>query len=231
MTPISVRFQVGGHTAAAWAASNPVLLEREIATETDTRKMKIGDGATRWNNLPYAVTWGGIAGALADQPDLALALSQLAPLDTGGKVPRANLPTVTALSAYREGTTSFMTIGPAFTTVPLPTVSIDTAGGYNASTGLYTVSDAGTYLALGGIRPVDGTPAGAVFGVGVGIATAGDNREVAWATVAPATGSTRSSVKTYRVFSLPAAQQVRLYAYADSTLGIVSATLSLFRIS
>lgn len=41
-------------TAANWATVNPVLKEGEIAIEKDTKKTKIGDGSTAWNNLPYA---------------------------------------------------------------------------------------------------------------------------------------------------------------------------------
>lgn len=52
------RLQLRGDTAAAWAAANPVLADREMAVETDTRQFKIGDGATAWNDLPY----GGIQG-------------------------------------------------------------------------------------------------------------------------------------------------------------------------
>lgn len=39
--------------AATYAAQNPILLEGEPATESDTGKKKIGDGVTAWNNLPY----------------------------------------------------------------------------------------------------------------------------------------------------------------------------------
>lgn len=61
MTTFTVRFRVAGHEAADWAASNPVLLARELGVETDTLKMKMGDGTTAWNSLDY---FGG--GALAD---------------------------------------------------------------------------------------------------------------------------------------------------------------------
>ena len=40
-------------TAANWSSVNPVLLMAEPGYETDTRKMKLGDGATPWNDLPY----------------------------------------------------------------------------------------------------------------------------------------------------------------------------------
>lgn len=41
-------------TAAIMAANNPVLADGEIGIETDTDKIKIGDGTTAWNSLPYA---------------------------------------------------------------------------------------------------------------------------------------------------------------------------------
>lgn len=41
-------------TAAALAATNPVLAAGEVGIETDTLKEKIGDGTTAWNALGYA---------------------------------------------------------------------------------------------------------------------------------------------------------------------------------
>ena len=45
-------------TAANWSANNPVLASGEPGYETDTYRMKIGDGTTQWLSLPYYV--GGI---------------------------------------------------------------------------------------------------------------------------------------------------------------------------
>lgn len=42
-------------TAAAWEAANPVLASGEQGYETDTRRLKIGDGTTAYNDLPYSV--------------------------------------------------------------------------------------------------------------------------------------------------------------------------------
>jgi hypothetical protein len=47
------KFQLKGTLAATWASVNPVLSEREPGVETDTGKMKIGDGLTAWNDLSY----------------------------------------------------------------------------------------------------------------------------------------------------------------------------------
>lgn len=40
-------------TAARWFELNPVLAVGEPGFEYDTKKLKIGDGSTAWNNLPY----------------------------------------------------------------------------------------------------------------------------------------------------------------------------------
>jgi hypothetical protein len=39
--------------ASNWTSSNPILLAGEIGFETDTNKMKVGDGTNSWTNLPY----------------------------------------------------------------------------------------------------------------------------------------------------------------------------------
>jgi len=40
-------------TAALWTSTNPTLAQGEIGIETDTSKVKTGDGSTAWNSLPY----------------------------------------------------------------------------------------------------------------------------------------------------------------------------------
>lgn len=49
-----VKFQVRTDTAANWAAANPVLAAGEPGHETDTGKVKYGDGVRNWATLPYA---------------------------------------------------------------------------------------------------------------------------------------------------------------------------------
>lgn len=51
---MAIKLQIRRDTAAQWTANNTVvLLEGEIGYETDTRNMKVGDGATTWDNLKY----------------------------------------------------------------------------------------------------------------------------------------------------------------------------------
>lgn len=45
--------QVRHDDAATWVASNMVLAIGEFGQETDTGKLKIGDGVKTWSQLPY----------------------------------------------------------------------------------------------------------------------------------------------------------------------------------
>ena len=44
---MAVKIQIRGGTSGQWTTANPVLGNREPAIETDTLKMKVGDGSTR----------------------------------------------------------------------------------------------------------------------------------------------------------------------------------------
>lgn len=46
-------YKFRGGTAAAWTEKNPVLGVSEPGHEIDTNKLKLGDGVTSWNSLPY----------------------------------------------------------------------------------------------------------------------------------------------------------------------------------
>lgn len=47
---ITIKFRRG--TAASWTTANPILRPGEPGHETDTGRYKIGDGFTRWLDLP-----------------------------------------------------------------------------------------------------------------------------------------------------------------------------------
>ena len=53
---MAVKFQLRRDTAANWTAANTVLDLGEPGVETDTLKLKIGDGVTPWNSLDYSIT-------------------------------------------------------------------------------------------------------------------------------------------------------------------------------
>lgn len=47
--------QLRRDTSANWGSVNPILLNGEPGFETDTNKLKIGNGTSAWNVLPYVV--------------------------------------------------------------------------------------------------------------------------------------------------------------------------------
>jgi len=66
---MAVHIQLRGGTAAQWTSANPVLMQREMGVETDTLKVKMGDGSANWASLPYFTQ--GTAGLSAYQVALA----------------------------------------------------------------------------------------------------------------------------------------------------------------
>lgn len=50
---MAVQIQLRRGTASQWTSTNPTLAAGEIALETDTRKLKLGDGSTAWTSLAY----------------------------------------------------------------------------------------------------------------------------------------------------------------------------------
>ena len=57
--------QIKRGTASSWTSANTVLAAGEVGFETDTKKMKVGDGSTAWTSLTYTVTDGDISGVTA----------------------------------------------------------------------------------------------------------------------------------------------------------------------
>lgn len=50
---MAIQIQLRRDTAANWTSSNPVLAQGEIGVETNTGKIKVGNGSTAWNSLSY----------------------------------------------------------------------------------------------------------------------------------------------------------------------------------
>jgi hypothetical protein len=90
-TTIKVRLQVRQDTAANWTGINPVLLAGELGRETDTGKIKIGNGSTAWSGLSYQPFGGQITNAdISATAEIAVskladgAARQLLQTDTAG---------------------------------------------------------------------------------------------------------------------------------------------------
>lgn len=52
---LNVKLKQRYDTASNWTTNNPVLLAGELGIESDTKKMKVGDGTTSWNSLAYMI--------------------------------------------------------------------------------------------------------------------------------------------------------------------------------
>lgn len=76
------------NTAANWASGNPVLGANVMALETDTGRVKIGNGILAYNTLPYM-----------DTPDPVLAARMMATLSAPLKTTWAARPAANAVSA------------------------------------------------------------------------------------------------------------------------------------
>ena len=53
---VVTQIQVRRGTASQWTSTNPVLAAGEQGFETDTLKLKIGNGSSAWNSLAYVAT-------------------------------------------------------------------------------------------------------------------------------------------------------------------------------
>ena len=76
-TTLQVQLQLRSDTAANWTSVNPILLAGELGRETDTGKIKIGDGSTVWASLAYQ-PFGGLITDANIAANAEIAVSKLA---------------------------------------------------------------------------------------------------------------------------------------------------------
>lgn len=62
---VVTQIQVRRGTASQWTSTNPTLAAGEFGFETDTNKLKCGNGTTAWTSLPYLNNDGDITGVTA----------------------------------------------------------------------------------------------------------------------------------------------------------------------
>ena len=80
------RIQLRRDVASNWAVVNPVLANGEMGYEMDTGRMKIGNGLTPWNGLPYYVGNGSGANGVLDGGIPSSTYTDQAGIDAGGVV-------------------------------------------------------------------------------------------------------------------------------------------------
>ena len=119
-------------TAANWTGANPTLLAGEIGIESDTNKIKIGDGSTAWTSLSYT-TWSQISAYPIVNADVAsaaaIAGTKISPnfgsqtiITTGSGL----IGTATALSTTYAGTGKFQVA--SNTSTVIQTYAFDSTG-------------------------------------------------------------------------------------------------------
>lgn len=86
------RIRIRRGTSVEWATADPVLAEGEMGFETNTAKLKIGNGTTAWTELAY--TSDGYA-----------------TLDANGLIPQNQLPITTSDWATLEGKPAVVAAG------------------------------------------------------------------------------------------------------------------------
>ena len=88
-TTVPVKMAQRRDTAANWTSANPTLLAGEIGIESDTNKIKLGDGSTAWTSLAYT-PWSQVSAYPLVNADIAAAAgivdTKLATIATALKV-------------------------------------------------------------------------------------------------------------------------------------------------
>jgi len=135
-TPAIIRHR--RDTAANWTSNNPVLEAGQLGLETDTLKIKFGDGTTAWTSLSYAAGGGGGISD-GDKGDITVSSSGATWTIDNGAVSYAKMQDVSAASkligrgsASGSGDPQEITIG---TNLTMSGTTLSAAGSIAGSTG------------------------------------------------------------------------------------------------
>jgi len=182
---MSTTIKLRRDTAANWTSANPILALGEPGLETDTRKIKYGNGVTAWNSLSYSYgdSQSGGAGTITSITGTGTikgltltgsGTSGAVTLTLGGALSLSSSDITTALGYTPQGS------GYATFTVSTGSASGGGALSYNSDSGVLNFTPAVVYSlpaattsALGGvIIPVVGTSGITNTSGTIGLATA-----------------------------------------------------------
>jgi hypothetical protein len=202
-TTVPVRLQLRADTAANWTSVNPILLANELGRETDTGKIKIGNGTSTWTSLAYqawatlpvAVNAGGTGQTSYTNGQLLIGNT------TGNTLTKATLTAGSGV-AITNGTGSI-------------TVAVDSTVVTTAQTGTVT----STMIADGTIVDADVNASAAIAGTKISPNFGSQNVVTTGTSTAASLIPTGSSVPSNGVY-LPAANSVGI-----STNGVEAARI------
>ena len=145
---MAVNILIRRGTAAEWTASNPILLEGEVGVETDSKKLKVGDGLTVWASLPYITLTPAAAASLyatIASPTFTGTVSGITKTMVGlGSVDNttdANKPISTATQTALDLKLASATAASTYAPLASPTFTGTVAGVTAAHVGLGNVND------------------------------------------------------------------------------------------
>jgi ribosomal protein L24E len=210
-TTVPVRLQLRADTAANWTSINPILLANELGRETDTGKIKIGNGTSTWTSLAYqawatlpvAVNAGGTGQTSYTNGQLLIGNT------TGNTLTKATLTAGSGV-AITNGTGSI-------------TVAVDSTVVTTAQTGTVT----STMIADGTIVDADVNASAAIAGTKISPNFGSQNVVTTGTSTAASLIPTGSSVPTNGVY-LPAANSVGISTNGTGRLFVDSSGRVLF---
>ena len=127
---MAIQIQLRRGTASQWTSANTLLAQGEIGLETDTSKLKLGDGSTLWNSLSYFSAGSGVTAVTATSPVAS----------SGGLTPVISLSSGygDTLNPYASKTANFVLAAPngsagvptfrAVVAADIPTLNQNTTG-------------------------------------------------------------------------------------------------------
>lgn len=100
---MATRIQLRRGTSEQWALGNPILAEGEVGVETDTHRIKFGDGINAWTGLPYStMTPTDVAAAIAAEPTVVTFVFDGQGNDVeAGEVARLVMPYSATITGWR----------------------------------------------------------------------------------------------------------------------------------
>lgn len=135
--PRKTEIQVRRDTAANWTSANPILGAGEPGWESDTDKLKFGDGSTAWNSLAYFGGAGSVTSVFGRTGAVVAGAADYLAVESGG------LSGATSATRYVGGTASGHPVSGTFATGDFV---IDQSGSLWIC---ITAGTPGTWVALG----------------------------------------------------------------------------------